>query len=316
MSKPHEWYHRTAGLLGGVSEVGPIPESEMLALAMQGKLKRDSLVMSPGRTNGGWHLVTQIAGLAKAMSDGEAARQAEREATARKNAASRQEAAEAAQVRSANAQAARQQQQAGQRENAAAPSRLSHHPNASLVDGMCQKVQSILTSQEVIQYVAIQQKPLMNLSPDAMIATNRRLIFFRSKLLGRFEFQDYQWFDLSNAHVQQNLLGSVFTARHVSGQILSMDYLPKESAAAIYRLAQEREEQARLARHQMHVDTIRAGASQVNVNTSVPATTAPPVVPPADDPMARLEKLKAMVEKGLITQADFEKRKQEILAQI
>lgn len=152
-----------------------------------------------------------------------------------------------------------------------------------------------------------------------MIATNRRLIFFRSKLLGRFEFQDYLWFDLSNAHVQQNLLGSVFTARHVSGHVLTMDYLPKESANALYRLAQEREEQARLARHQLHVDTMRAGAAQVNVQTTIPAAAPAmpaPASPAADDVVARLEKLKAMADKGLITQADFEKRKQEILAQL
>ncbi len=313
----HEWYHRTAGILGGVKESGPLPESEMLAIAMQGKLKQDSLVMSPTRTNGGWHLVTQIAGLVKAMDDGDRARQAEKEAGAQRKAAARQEAAEVAQAQSqANGQRL-EQQRAGQHERHARSAQISHHSNPAVVEALCQKIQSILTSQEVIQYVAVQQKPLINLSPDAMIATNRRLIFFRAKLLGRFEFQDYQWFDLGNAHVQQNLLGSVFTARHVSGQILSMDYLPKESAAAIYRLSQEREEQARIARHQMHVDTIRAGASQVNVNTNAPAApAAPSAAPPADDLIARLEKLKMMADKGLITMADFEKRKQEILAQL
>ena len=67
----------------------------------------------------------------------------------------------------------------------------------------------------------------------------------------------------------------------------------------------------------MHVDTIRAGASQVNVNTNAPAApAAPSAAPPADDLIARLEKLKMMADKGLITMADFEKRKQEILAQL
>ncbi len=84
------------------------------------------------------------------------------------------------------------------------------------------------------------------------------------------------------------------------------------------RLAQEREEQARLARYQLHVDTMRAGAAQVNVQTNVPSAAPAPTTPAlaADDVVARLEKLKMMADKGLITQADFEKRKQEILAQL
>lgn len=102
-----------------------------------------------------------------------------------------------------------------------------------------------------------------------------------------------------------------------------MDYLSKESAVALYRIAQEREEQARAARYQLHVDTIRAGASQVNIQTNIPAANpAPNAAPsptpavPADDLVGRLEKLKAMADRGLITPADFEKRKQEILAQL
>lgn len=311
----HEWFHRTAGMFGNVNEVGPIPETEILALAMQGKLKRDSLVRSPTRTNNNWFPLPQIAGLNKALEEGEKSRQAAKEAEAQKKAVAKQEAAGA---RAAQAAERTGQQQAARQEQAARAGQISHHPNAALVDSMCQKVQAILTTQEVIQYVAIQQKPLVNLAPDALIATNRRLIFFRSKMLGRFEFQDYQWFDLSNAHVQQNMLGAVFSARHVSGQVLTMDYLAKESAAALYRLAQEREEQARLARQQLHVDTLRAGAAQVNVQTNIPAAAPPSSPAPAagDDLMARLEKLKLMADKGLITPADFEKRKQEILAQL
>lgn len=313
----HEWFHRTSGMLGNVDEVGPLPESEILALAMQGKLKRDSLVRSPTRTNNAWFMLPQIAGLAKTLEDGEKARQAAKDADAKTKAATRQAASDA---RAAQQVERQEQQQAARQEVAQRAGQISHHPNAALVDGVCQKVAAILTNQEVIQYVAVQQKPLVNIAPDALVATNRRLIFFRSKLLGRFEFQDYLWFDLSNAHVQQNLLGSVFTARHVSGQVLSMDYLPKESAAALYRLAQEREEQARMARHQLQVDTLRAGAAQVNVQTNIPAAVPAPSAaapaPPADDLVARLEKLKLMADKGLITAADYDRRKQEILAQL
>lgn len=104
----HEWFHRTSGMFGTVDEVGPISESEILALAMEGKLKRDTLVRSPTRTNNAWFLLPQIAGLAKALEDGEKSRQAVKDAQAQKKAAAKQEAAEARAAE--NAERLRQQQ--------------------------------------------------------------------------------------------------------------------------------------------------------------------------------------------------------------
>ena len=200
--------------------------------------------------------------------------------------------------------------------------RLSHCSNIDLVKTILDRVQGILTSQESVEYVAIQQKPLINVSPDAIVATNRRLIFYRPKMLGRFEFQDYQWIDLCNAHMQHNLMGAVFTAGHISGQTFSMDYLPKESAQALYRIAQEREEGARLQRQQVHLDHARAGAMQINVGVPqspvIAHTPAPPAAAatPQSDLVQRMQTLKTMLEQGLIDQADFDARKKEILASV
>lgn len=176
-----------------------------------------------------------------------------------------------------------------------------------------------MTASEQITYIAVQQKPLVNITPDAVIATSRRLIFYRAKLLGRFEFQDFHWFDVGNAHLQQNLFGAVFTCRHTSGTILSMDYLPKEAAQALYRIAQETEERARVARHNLHLDTLRAGAANVNIGQPQAAPVTAQVVSSAnsgDDIVKRLETLKSMLDKGLISTDDFERRKQEILSQV
>jgi hypothetical protein len=74
-----------------------------------------------------------------------------------------------------------------------------------------------------------------------------------------------------------------------------------------------------LQRHQLQVDTLRAGAAQVNVQTHVPTMAAapPPSQPaPQDDLLKRLETLKTMADRGLITADYFERRKGEILAQL
>ncbi|WP_408378583.1 SHOCT domain-containing protein [Paraburkholderia sp. RL18-085-BIA-A] len=59
---------------------------------------------------------------------------------------------------------------------------------------------------------------------------------------------------------------------------------------------------------------------QRNVSTvSVPTSSASPVVPSdakdaRDDATARLDKLKGLLQKGLITQADYDQKKKEILS--
>jgi hypothetical protein len=313
----HVWSYQSESLIGTTSEVGPITETQILAAARAGKLKSETLVMSPTRTRGGWMQVKQIGGLMQAIAAGAQERQVAKEQADREKATAHQAATAQRQVDAANRQMAAQADATARDRERQQYSQISDCPNIDLVKTICDRVRGILTSQETLQYVAIQSKPLMNISPDAMVATNRRLIFYRPKLLGRFEFQDYQWIDVGNAHIQQNLLGAVFTARHISGQVLSMDYLPKEAAQAIYRLSQEREEAARLHRQQLHLEHARAGAMQVNVGMpAAPTAPAPVASPPQNDLLQRMQTLKTMLDQGLIDQADFNARKKEILASV
>jgi hypothetical protein len=307
----HVWFYVAETMLGTTQNVGPIEEAALILLARQGKLKRETLVSSPSRTNGNWLQSKGIPGLLKEIESGE-----------RERAEAAAQAAQAkAEQRQAQRQAAQNEQQALRehaRTLASQAAAISDCPNTEIVTTIRERVQAILTANEVIQYIAVQQKPLVNISPDAMVATNKRLIFYRPKLLGRFEFEDYQWFDLFNAHMQQNLLGAVFTAQHVSGRVLSMDYLQKTACQSLYRMAQEREEEARRQRHQFQIETLRAGATQINVgNPAVPvaAPHAPLSVPasPPDDLVKRLETLKSMFDKGLVSQEEFDVRRKQIL---
>jgi hypothetical protein len=183
-------------------------------------------------------------------------------------------------------------------------------------------VQGILTTSESIQLIVVQEKPLVNVSPDAVIVTNRRMIFYHPKLLGRFEFNDYLLIDLRNAHVKQGMMGSTFTAQHVSGRLLNMDWLPKAAAQRLYRLSQELEERARQSRIEMDLEYRRAGATNINIG-QLPATQPFAQVPAAisaqptgDDLVQRLETLKMMLDRGLITPEDYDRRKGEILREV
>jgi len=311
----HQWYYFSDDFLGNSEMIGPIAESEFAALARSGKLALTTKVSSPTRTPSAWHELRQVPGLLKLLQEGESERKQAKEAAAAEQARRKQAAGAARQARA-------DEQVARIAEENARVAQFSHCQDVALVRSIEERVRAVLTSQETIQYIAVQEKPLVNIAPDGIVVTERRLIFYRPKLLGRFEFQDYLWFDLHNAHFKQNLLGATFWAQHVSGQTITMDYLPKGAAEFLYRIAQEREEQARLRRHNLQMETMRAGATNVNVQTNVPATQPAPTpvsaiaVASGDDLMKRLETLKSMLDKGLITPDDFERRKQEILAQL
>lgn len=308
----HSWYYRSDPIVGDAESLGPFRESELIGLAGDGKLKRDTLIASQTRTSGKWIATKQVPQLLLAIETGENERQQRREVEL----AEKRQRTEAA---TAVERARQEQLRAARASEVQEIAAISHCQNIELVKSLREKVSGILTSSETIIHIAVQQKPLVNIAPDAVIATNRRLIFYRAKMLGRFEFQDFQWFDVHNAHIQQNLLGAVFTCRHSSGRVLSLDYLPKEAAQALYRLAQETEERARVARHELHLDTLRAGATNVNVGQPQAAPVMAQLTPSVDignDIVKRLETLKSMLDKGLITSDDFERRKQEILSQV
>ena len=69
---------------------------------------------------------------------------------------------------------------------------------------------------------------------------------------------------------------------------------------------------AGMAMGQTMVDSMRQSAA-----AAAPAPAAVPATPAAaDDPVARLGQLKALLDKGLITQADFDATKVDILKKL
>jgi hypothetical protein len=190
----HQWYYMSEDFLGNGQMVGPLSEADLLGLVREGKVTMQTQVMSPSRTKGGWYVVPQVPYLKRTVERLEDERRELK----------RQEAEE--RVRQRQLAVAARQAELSRLCNEVA--QISECQNIDLVAGILDRVQSIMTGQERVEFIVVQEKPLVNISPDAIVATNRRLIFYRPKLLGRFEFQDYLWFDLYNAHFQKNLLGA------------------------------------------------------------------------------------------------------------
>lgn len=181
---------------------------------------------------------------------------------------------------------------------------------AERVDGICTRGENAL-------YMAVQQRPIANFSPDAVVLTNRRAIIFRQKVLGRLQFVDVPWLKIADVHLGEDILGSTISIRGMNGYVEQVSYLPKTQARKIYRIAQDMEEKmVELRRHRAMEET-RAGATNVTVNNDlgdlVKSQTA---AQPTDDPVSALKSLKSlksMLEAGLIEEEEYALKKQQIM---
>ncbi|WPO82856.1 PH domain-containing protein [Chryseobacterium sp. JJR-5R] len=202
---------------------------------------------------------------------------------------------------------------------------LNEEQDPQAVEKLLGRINSLLTSQESVEYIAVQKKPVLNLSPDCIALTNRRIIFCRPRNFGlSMDFQDYSWVDVADCHIKEGIIGSVFMMRTTRNLNNMMDYLPKAQARKLYQFAQEIEERMRGVRREKDLETRRASAGGgITVNNATPIITSPhqfqqvkPLMIENEDPFALLQKLKGLAENGIISQEEFEEKKNEILSRV
>lgn len=190
---------------------------------------------------------------------------------------------------------------------------LNEEQDPKSVERILEKVSDLLTNSETIEYIAVQNKPAINISPDSIVLTNKRMIFFRSKSFGLItDFQDYLWKDVAESHISEAILGSTFKMTAVSGFVETIDYIPKSQARKLYQYAQAKEEEMIEYRRQKELEDKRGTSGGITVNTPE-LKEEPKKDTTTEDPMETLMKLKAYLDNDLITAEDYETKKKEIL---
>ncbi|PQA90073.1 hypothetical protein B0A69_21205 [Chryseobacterium shigense] len=201
---------------------------------------------------------------------------------------------------------------------------LNEEQDPKAVEKLLERINDLITSQEFVEYIAVQKKPAINFSPDCIALTNRRIIFCRPKTFGlSMEFQDYNWVDVADCHIKEGILGATFTMKTVGNYTNMMDYLPKAQARKLYQFAQEVEEKMRGVRREKDLEVRRASAGGVTVNNATPIIAQPFQTPQpvkhlieAEDPFAVLQKLKGLMDNGIISMEEFESKKNDILSRV
>jgi hypothetical protein len=132
---------------------------------------------------------------------------------------------------------------------------LSDQQDPKSVEKVYSRLIDLLGSGEEILYIAVQKKPVVNLSPDCVALTNKRVFFFSPANLGlSMKFVDFVWKDVLDVSIKEEILGAVFSITTVNRAEMGVDYLPKVQARKLYQYGQEREEIEREERRQRELE--------------------------------------------------------------
>jgi hypothetical protein len=194
------------------------------------------------------------------------------------------------------------------------------------------KLQDMLTSGEVIVYLGIQKKPAVTLIPDCIAVTNKRLVFCLPGNLGlTTNFITFPWNDIKEVSFKEEFFGSKFIAVPQHGENVAIDYIPKVQARKLYQFCNEQlEKQKELAfnrnfeekKHNSdHSSEDYASYTEIEEEhipylIKHPQAASTPVSEPEDEVTQKLKMLKGLFEKQLITQAEYETKKADILSQL
>jgi hypothetical protein len=117
---------------------------------------------------------------------------------------------------------------------------LNEEQDPKAVEKITSKISDILMRNEEIGYIGVQKKPAINVFPDSIVLTNKRIIICKPKNLGlSMDFTDYPWTAITGTFVKENILGSEFSFNTNTDLTVSIDYIPKIQARKINTFAKE-----------------------------------------------------------------------------
>ena len=122
------------------------------------------------------------------------------------------------------------------------------------------------------------------------IATNQRLLFYAKKLTG-FDLESLPYGSISSLEMGKGFLGS-YVNFFAAGNSAKMKWIQVGDVSAF-------------------VETVKAQMEGAKAEATAAAPTAR-----VDDPVSQLERLGKLREAGVVTDAEFESKKAEILARI
>jgi hypothetical protein len=183
-------------------------------------------------------------------------------------------------------------------------------------------LESVLTADEKLESWAIQHRLFaVRHRRLAIGATSGRFLAISRGLFGGFALTDVRWQDLKEVHIQVGIIAATLSLTVLDqadlgttagiGRTLIFTGLRKEQAQALYRICQAHDQ---AWREQLRVRDLeelraRAGGIQLGGLTAGSANAA-------GDASSRLRNAKAMLDAGLISDAEYESLRARIISNV
>ncbi|MDB4921466.1 PH domain-containing protein [Mucilaginibacter sp.] len=214
---------------------------------------------------------------------------------------------------------------------------LNEEQDPKAVEKIYVRLADLLTTGEEILYIAVQKKPIVNLFPDCVALTNKRILFFTPANLGlTIKFVDFVWKDIVDVYTKEEIIGAIFSVKTTNGAEMGVDYLPKVQARKLYQYAQERKESEREARRLRDLEDKRAESGAIQFENAsrlasqhpvTPVLATPesepvhvpepaPAAPKPDELTEKLKKLRMLFDNGLISQEEYNHKKLDLLSDL
>ena len=186
-----------------------------------------------------------------------------------------------------------------------------------------EKLNGTLMKDERIIHKGIDKRPFALFSRRSVFAvTNSRIINLQRGLIGGYTMRDYQWKDLEDAKISENVLpeicGSTLTFTFSQFPLI-MIYPDLKTASDIYKVAQLQEQAWEEKRRIREMEETRAQAGGISIgNTATPSPTGSTSnndkSMSTSDIADELLKIKELLDKGILSDAEFQEMKSKILS--
>jgi len=209
------------------------------------------------------------------------------------------------------------------------------------------RIADMLAAGEHVEYIAVQKKPIATPWPDSITVSNRRIFlceFAKFGLVTHFEI--FRWNDIEDMDFREGFFGTTVTLVPAVGENLIIDYIPKVQARRLYQIIKDalvkpadppsepkpkigKTEGPALPQPEKNPEKISPKIPLEIVRPTVPEQEEPKpeepkavptfslteTGPPKREEDERTLKLEKLYHRQLITKAEYESKKAELLVQ-
>ena len=202
---------------------------------------------------------------------------------------------------------------------------LTEHQDPRTAEKVLGKLRDMLTTGEDVIYLAIQKRPALTLIPDCIAVTNKRIVFCIPENLGlTTAYKTFPWAEVKQVSFKEEFFGSKFITLPQRGENVAIDFIPKVQARKLYQFCNEQlekvktfpgfEEKISVLQNENIGDDYASYIEVVENNN--PVINGEKIAESEDEITLKLQKLKTLHEKQLISQDEYENKKAEILSRL